>query len=173
VAVLTVLDPPSIATQPQSLTVSNGTMASLQIVAFGIPPPTYQWRLNGTPLAGANAATFVINSAQATNAGDYTVVVSNSVSSVVSAPAHLTVQAEMLPPTLGNPQLEGGMAAFDVTGPANVKMVILSTSSLGSGTNLASWTPVRTNFSASGAWHFQDTTAPPGEPRFYRAMLQP
>jgi hypothetical protein len=172
-AVLTVLDPPSIATQPQSLTVSNGTMASFQVVGFGIPPPTYQWRFNGTNIAGANAATFVINSAQATNEGDYTVVLSNSVNSLVSAPAHLTVQAELSPPRLGMLQLEGGRAAFDVTGPANVKVVILSTSDLRSLTNLASWTPVRTNVAANGTWHFQDTSAIPDGARFYRAVLQP
>jgi len=172
VAVLTVLDPPSIATQPQSLTVSNGTSASFQVVAFGIPPPAYQWRLNGTNITGATAATLTINGAQATDEGNYTVVLSNSVNALVSAAAHLTV-VPLPPPTLGKPQLEGGLPAFDVTGPANVKVVILGTADLGPGTNAASWTPVRTNSTVTGAWHFQDSIAVPSGSRFYRAVLQP
>jgi hypothetical protein len=172
-AVLTVLDPPSIAAQPQSTTVSNGTMASFQVVAFGIPPPTYQWRLNGTNIVGANAATYVINSAQATNVGDYTVVLSNSVNSLVSAPAHLTVQFPASPPTLGSPQLETGRPAFDVTGPANVNVVVFSTAALASGTDFTVWTPVRTNSTASGVWHFQDPSPLSSGSRFYRAVVQP
>lgn len=173
VAVLTVLDPPSITMQPQSLTVSNGGMAAFEVVAVGIPPPAYQWRFNGMLLAGANAATYTINSAQASDQGDYTVLVSNSVNSVVSTIAHLTVQVEMLPPTLGVPKLEAGFPAFDVAGPANVKMVILWAPNLDAWTNLAAWMPLRTNSTASGSWHFQDASALPGGNRFYRAVLQP
>ena len=167
IAVLTVLDPPSIATQPQSLAVSNGTMASFQVAAFGIPPPTYQWKFNGTPLAGATAPTLVISSAQPANEGDYTVVVSNSVNKVTSLSAHLTVQVALFPPTLGNAQMENGKAAFDVAGPANVQVVILSSP------DLAAWTPVLTNSALSGTWHFLDASSPSSGVLFYRAMLQP
>ena len=172
-AVLTVLDPPSIATQPQSLTVTNGGMASFQVVGFGIPPPTCQWRFNGTNIAGANAATYTISSAHPANEGDYTVVLSNSVSSLVSAAAHLTVQGQLSAPILGSPQLEAGRPAFDVAGPTNVKVVVVFTLDLGPGTNTASWTPVQTNSSPTGAWHFQDSTALSNGTRFYRAVLQP
>ncbi len=167
IAVLTVLDPPSIATQPQSLAVSNGIMASFQVAAFGIPPPTYQWKSNGTPLAGATAPTLVISSAQPANEGDYTVVVSNSVNKVTSSSAHLTVQVALFPPTLGNAQMENGKAAFDVAGPANVQVVILSSP------DLAAWTPVLTNSALSGTWHFLDASSPTSGVLFYRAMLQP
>jgi hypothetical protein len=163
-AILTVLDPPSIATGPQSLAVTNGSRASFQVVAFGIPPPAYQWRLNGNPLDGASGSTFVVNSAQSADEGDYTVVVSNSVSSVVSVAAHLTV---LFPPTLASPRLEAGKAAFDVICPPNVKVVILSSP------DLITWTPVWTNATPSGTWHFQETDPPPSGPQFYQALLQP
>ena len=164
VAVLTVLDPPSIASQPQSLIVTNGNIAAFQVAAFGIPPPTYQWRFNGTPLAGATAASLVLTNVSPSQAGDYTVLLSNSVSTTVSAIARLTV---LFPPTLSHPLLEGGNAAFDVAGPNNVNVVILSS------TDLASWQPVLTNSAPGGAWHFSDTNSPPADARFYRALLQP
>jgi len=51
----------------------------------------YRWRQNGTLLAGATAASLIISPALATNAGDYTVIVSNSVGSVTSVTATVTV----------------------------------------------------------------------------------
>jgi len=162
-AILTVLDPPSIAAGPQNLTVTNRGRASFDVIAFGIPPPAYQWRRNGNTIAGATASSFVINNAQQNDDADYTVVVSNSVNSVVSAAAHLTV---LFPPTLASPQLDAGKPAFDVICPPNVKVVILSSP------DLTVWTPVWTNATPSGTWHFRDTDALPGGSQFYQAVLQ-
>ena len=154
--------PPTLTTQPQSRAVTNGGSASFTVVATG--SPTYQWRFNGTPLAGATAASLVLTNVSPSQAGDYTVLLSNSVSTTVSAIARLTV---LFPPTLSHPLLEGGNAAFDVAGPNNVNVVILSS------TDLASWQPVLTNSAPGGAWHFSDTNSPPADARFYRALLQP
>ena len=167
VATLTVLVPPGITGQPQSLTVSNGDTASFLVGATGLPPPTYQWKFNGTSVMGATAAGLVISNAQAANEGDYSVVVSNSAGTTLSAPAHLTVRVALSPPELRNPQLEGGAPAFDVAGPANTPVVILASP------DLAAWTPIRTNASPSGTWHFLGALTAPQEARFYRAMLQP
>jgi hypothetical protein len=163
-ATLTVLDPPGIITQPQSVAVGVGSNATFQVVAAGIPPPAYQWRFNGTLIAGATASSFTISGAQPANDGDYSVVVSNSVNTITSTSAHLTV---LYAPTLSNTQMEGGKAAFDVSGPANIKVVILSSA------DLAGWTPLRTNVTASGDWHFLDSNSPPAAARFYRGLLQP
>ncbi|MBM3852219.1 MAG: hypothetical protein FJ399_03595, partial [Verrucomicrobia bacterium] len=85
---------PSITTQPVSQTVSAGQTATFTIVASGSEPITYQWRKNGSNLAGATAATFTIANAQqadAANAPGYDVVVTNSVGSATSTAASLTV----------------------------------------------------------------------------------
>ncbi len=53
---------------------------------------TYQWRLNGIDLPGANAATLSLASAQPGDAGSYDVVIANDAGSVTSAVATLTVR---------------------------------------------------------------------------------
>jgi hypothetical protein len=84
---------PTISTQPQGQTVLAGTSVTFTVAANGSPPLTYQWRRNGTAIAGATAATFTLPSAQVADAGAYTVVVTNAASSVTSAAANLVVNA--------------------------------------------------------------------------------
>ena len=71
-------------------------MATFAVVANGTQPLAYQWKRNGVNLPGATASTLTINQPQASDAGDYSVVVSNSVGSVSSAPAKLTVEGRSL-----------------------------------------------------------------------------
>jgi len=104
---------PRITTHPASATVSAGASAQLSVVAAGAPEPAYQWRLNGTTLAGATASTLTISAARPADAGDYTVVVTNELGSVTSNPATLSVTAVTTPPpaTGGNSGSSGGGGA--------------------------------------------------------------
>lgn len=96
VAVLTVGDPsPVIATQPVSLTVNAGSSASFAVDADGLAPFDYQWRFNGADISGAITNPFALAAAQASDAGNYTVVVGNYVGSVTSEVAVLTVNASV------------------------------------------------------------------------------
>ena len=97
VAVLTVIEPPTIASQPQNRTVAVGQSATLSVGANGTPPLSYQWRFNTAPLSGATSSSLTLNDVQTTNAGSYTVVVTNSAGSITSAVAVLTV---IEPPTI-------------------------------------------------------------------------
>jgi lysophospholipase L1-like esterase len=96
-AVLTVWVPPSIASQPQSRTNVSGTTAAFSVVANGTPPLSYQWQFNGANIGGATGATFTLGNVQAGDAGNYTVVVTNSAGSVTSVVAILTV---LVPPSI-------------------------------------------------------------------------
>jgi uncharacterized protein YpmS len=100
VAVLTVLVPPSIVTQPTNQTVDAGSNASFSVVASGSAPLSYQWFFNATnQLAGAMTNLVSLANVQPTNAGSYSVVVTNSAGSVTSALAVLTVtQARLVEP---------------------------------------------------------------------------
>ena len=82
-AILTVITatPPSITTQPQSQTVIAGQSASFSVAATGTAPLSYQWRFNGTNIAGATATNYTKANVQATNAGNYSVVATNSAGS--------------------------------------------------------------------------------------------
>ena len=81
---------PNIIGQPTNQTVSGGQSASFTVSATAIPDPAYQWLANGVPITGATSATYAIPSAQSTNAGSYSVVVSNGSGSVTSLVATLT-----------------------------------------------------------------------------------
>jgi hypothetical protein len=86
-----------ITQQPASVTNNNPSASStISVVAMGAPPLAYQWYsgnpASGTLLAGSTAANLVFNPPVSTNqAGNYFVVVSNSVNAVTSSVAALTV----------------------------------------------------------------------------------
>ena len=81
---------PAITTQPLSVTVTAGGSATFSVVATGTGV-AYQWRFNGTAITGATSASYTLSNVAATHAGTYTVVVSNSVGSITSTAATLTV----------------------------------------------------------------------------------
>jgi hypothetical protein len=80
-----------ITTQPRSRTNAVGSAASLYVVATGDPTLTYQWRKDNVNLSGQTNSTIIFNPVQSTNAGNYTVVVTNSFSSITSSVATVTV----------------------------------------------------------------------------------
>jgi hypothetical protein len=81
---------PEITQQPMSVTNVAGTTAQFTVSTIG-PSLNYQWLFGGSPIAGAISSTLTITNVADTNAGTYTVVVSNTTSSVTSLPATLTV----------------------------------------------------------------------------------
>ena len=91
-------DPPGFAIQPASTSVLSSDSVTLAALADSHPDAgtvTYQWRLNGSNIAGATAGSLTIESATAANAGDYTVVASNSNGSGTSAAATLFVVSDI------------------------------------------------------------------------------
>ena len=83
---------------PQSATV--GSTAQFSVNAAGSGTLSYQWSLNKTPISGASSPTLSIASVKATDAGSYTVTVTNSVGTIVSAPATLTILSLIVPPSI-------------------------------------------------------------------------
>lgn len=80
-----------ITTHPQSQTIVAGNSVNFSVAATG-QPLYYQWLFNGTnAIAGATSSSYAITSVTATNAGVYSVIVSNTFGSVLSSNATLTV----------------------------------------------------------------------------------
>jgi hypothetical protein len=108
---------PTITTQPLSQTVTAGQTATLSVTAAGTHPMTYQWYVNGAPIAGATASFYTTPALSGTNTGAaYTVTVTNVAGSTTSAPAVLTVN---VPPTISMQPLSqtvtaGQTATFSV-----------------------------------------------------------
>ena len=88
---------PTIVQQPQSLSLYPNQTASFVVQAQGNPPLGYRWRKGTTFLSdnanliGSTTTNLVIPLVAAGDAGNYTVVVSNSIGSVTSVVATLTV----------------------------------------------------------------------------------
>ena len=83
--------PPSIATQPTNQTVTVGGTATFSVTASGTPPLSYQWNFNGTNIGGATNTTLTLTNVQASQAGNYAVLVTNLFGSILSSNAVLTV----------------------------------------------------------------------------------
>ena len=85
---------PSITTQPSNQAVSVGLTATFSVAASGTTPLTYQWQKGTTPIAGATAASYTTAATTSSdNGSQFEVVVSNSVGSITSNAATLTVTA--------------------------------------------------------------------------------
>lgn len=82
--------PVEIAASPLAQVLDTGSSTVLSVDATG-SGLTYQWELNGAPIAGATGSSYFIGSAQAANAGPYSVAVTNSLGTVASAAANVTV----------------------------------------------------------------------------------
>jgi hypothetical protein len=92
-ATLTVMDPVAI-TPGQSQTVTSGDAATFSIAATG-SALSYQWRKNGTPIDGATGASYTTPATTLADSGTiFTVVVSNTVSSMTSGGLTLSVNAD-------------------------------------------------------------------------------
>jgi hypothetical protein len=82
---------PVITSQPTNETVAVGGTASFTVVAGGTLPLSYEWNFNGTNISGATNSTLTLTNVQSTQAGNYTVLVTNRLGSILSSNAVLTV----------------------------------------------------------------------------------
>jgi uncharacterized repeat protein (TIGR03803 family) len=110
--------PPQFVLQPVSQVEIVGGSASFSALAVGDNPLTYQWQWNGTNLAdggqisGSSTSALVLSNLFETNNGSYSVLVSNALGAIPSAPAILTVYA----PSLGGTTMA---AVHDFSGTAD------------------------------------------------------
>ena len=84
---------PAITSQPQSQNVTSGGDASFSVTASGTMPLDYQWRFNGTNLAGETNTTLTLIIVTTNQSGNYSVTVSNTGGFTNSQNATLTVTA--------------------------------------------------------------------------------
>ena len=117
---LTILAAPTITTQPVSSIVTAGQAVSFSVVATGNPATfTYQWQKNGVNIAGATGATLSLATVSSADVGNYTVVVTNSVASVTSNVATLSVKATQTITFGALPAKIVGAAPFALTATAS------------------------------------------------------
>jgi sugar lactone lactonase YvrE len=82
---------PQIITPPSPHFVSVGGSATFSVSAAGGSALSYQWNFNGTAIPGATSASYTVSNAQASDAGTYSVTVTDTDGSITSAGANLSV----------------------------------------------------------------------------------
>jgi hypothetical protein len=177
--------PPIVLVQPTDVTVQAGNTAVISAtVAPSLTPQNFFWFFNGHPVAtnalitvsnNVNLAldiisALVVRNANSTNAGIYSLRITNGVGSTVSSNATLTVQS----PTITNAIyfVPSGLALgangfqIELSGPAGSNFVIQISS------NLEHWVSISTNPAPAGSVSYLDVSAKTNPVRFYRAFIR-
>lgn len=177
--------PPIILLQPADVSVQQGELAIISAtVSPSITPQQFYWFFNGQPVVTnaditvSNATNLaldiicalVVYHADSTNAGVYSLRITNGVGSTVSSNANLTVQI----PTITNTIyfVSSGLALsadgfrIQLAGPSGSNFVIQASA------NLTDWISLSTNPAPAGSVIYLDTSATTNAVRFYRAHTQ-
>lgn len=131
---------PFILIQPQGQTMPSGGNVGFTVFKAGIAPTSYQWRFRGTNIAGGTSSSLNLTNVQASDAGNYTVVLSNSGGTITSSNAFLDVRVpdpfafEPFAPAVTTyapganliGQTDAGGQGWTQAGPAGVQPVIQS-----------------------------------------------
>ena len=81
-----------------TVAVQAGAPLSIAVSGMGQPPFSYQWLKDGVAIPGANAATFALTTTTTADAGNYSVIVSNTLGATTSSTIAVTVTEPPPPP---------------------------------------------------------------------------
>ncbi len=116
VAVTSVFTGPVFTVQPQNQTGYFGGSATFTSTATGASTVSYQWRKNGTAIAGATSSSLTLANLQAADAATYTVLASDTNGSTPSVAVTLALSGGTAPFLLSSPlnftALAGNSASF-------------------------------------------------------------
>jgi hypothetical protein len=153
---------PTITLQPQPQTSCLGQSATFRVNAAGDQPFVYQWCFGGAPLSGETSTNLVRTGLQGSEAGAYSVIVSNTFGSVTSAPVQLVVNDACVDLRM--------YAGLNMSGLPGADYVLSCTTNLGTPTI---WAPLATNTMATNGWFYLDMASPFSPQRFYKVTLKP
>jgi photosystem II stability/assembly factor-like uncharacterized protein len=165
--------PLTVTTQPESQVVVGPTNVSLSVEAAGHPAPVYQWRKDSADIAGATAPSLTLTNVLRTDAGTYSVFVSNAWASATSSNAILQI---LVPSRLSQPRIipgEGIQLLFDdADGGALLTTNDLAGFTVQASTNLMDWIDTTSQLVlTNGSVLFVDSLT--NQPRrFYRVLEQ-
>jgi parallel beta-helix repeat protein len=118
-AILTVILPPSITTQPANQSVTAGQAATFMVIATGTAPLAYQWQRGTTNIQGATSSSYTTQPTLLSDSGSqFAVVVSNSAGTARSNAAILTVNPPLTAPTVNPVSVTFATVVVGATSPA-------------------------------------------------------
>ena len=100
--------PPFISSQPTNQAVTLYTTANITASAGGTPPLGFQWSLNGGAIPGATTNPLIITNFQSSQAGVYSLFVTNAFGSTTSSNAILTFKYPPVPIFVAGTNVLGG-----------------------------------------------------------------
>lgn len=157
-------EPPTILVPPQNQTANPGGFVSFSVTATDTRPLTYQWLKDGVNIGGATSDTLNLNNVQTTDAGQYTVIVSNPDQSISSSPATLQIILSPRPIFESLQWIQAAGFSMALRGQAQISYRVQIS------TNLVDWLDL-TNFTAAGVLTLiSDPEATNSQRRFYRAV---
>lgn len=145
---------PIIRVPPASQSVLAGQVATFAVTASGTAPLSYQWIKNGIAISGANSSSYITpNTTSADNGAQFDVVVSNSVGTITSSTAILTVSSAPVPPSItsqpaNQTTLAGQTATFSVNASGTAPLSYQwqkNGSAIGGATSVSYTTPATTS----------------------------
>ena len=92
--------PPTISSQPQDLTLCEGEMLSLSIIASGTPPLSYQWLKDGNLINNATSPDINVSPTIIGDSGDYVCTVMSAVGDTVYSETASVLINPILTPTI-------------------------------------------------------------------------
>ncbi len=113
---------PFVTKQPASQTLSSNSTVQFTVTALGAPQLNYQSQKNGVNLtdggnvSGSATATLTLSNVQTADMAGYSVIISNSINSVASSPATLTI--------IGPPVILLQPASLTVNDGANIQFAV-------------------------------------------------
>jgi hypothetical protein len=159
---------PAITAQPTGETVNVGQSATFSVADTGTAPINYQWKRNGTAIAGATSSSYTTPAVATTdNASQFTVGVSNSAGTATSNAAVLTVNSPTLILNASATSLSFGSVTVST---ASVQTVTLTNAGTGNVT-ISSISVSGSGFNASGV--SSGTIIAPGQSAILNATFDP
>jgi uncharacterized repeat protein (TIGR03803 family) len=162
---------PTIFVQPQDQSVALGGKAAFSVTATGGGSLNYQWLYNGLPLSAALDSALSLTNVVRTNAGVYSVRVTNAVGTALSSNGTLTVQ---VPQLLSRPAMSGN-GSFQLTAAYTDGWALqpddLARFEAQASSNLLTWTTLPNSLTWSNGLMVLSDPGVSNQPvRFYRIL---
>ncbi len=135
--------PIGLATPYQSSqSVGSGQSITLRGMATGTAPLTYQWLLNGTPIAGATTSTLVLPTLSAANNGTYSETTTNAYGSVTTPVGTLLVYTPPLSSFTSRHAKTGGSFLWSIAAGRGRLVTVGTGGTILASTDGQAWAPV-------------------------------
>ena len=158
---------PVLVAQPFSQWATMGSNVTLTASASGLPVPVYQWKFNGTNIAASTNTSLLLSNLQGTNAGLYSVFVTNISGTQTSSNAVLSLIASTQPTMQLAGAPAGGSVQLDCLGQSG------ATYALETSTDLVTWTTLTNIVAPAAAFSFTPSVSTDDLQRYYRLRSGP